>query len=183
MAIDVNITSPLYQVTVSETPVTVEVNVEETAVTVTTNRVEIAVGAAQGPAGPPGSGAETIQGENKDTVSILKGMPVAFHSSGIGFIRASTQIGKKAIGVASEDMSVSYVGNAVSLGTLTHTDWTPVTGTAQLTPGAHYYLQDTPGTLATSDPTGTDKISQLVGIATSTTKLRLVLFPYMVKRS
>lgn len=173
-----------YTITVTEEPISITAT--ETVVNITISSdpvISIVTAGEQGPPGPPGAGVDLISGENKDGTSILKGMPVAIHSSGSGFIKASTTIGHQAIALANEDMAISTVGDAVSIGILENTNWTSVTGTTNLVSGSKYYLSDTPGQLVTTDPTGTNKVFQLVGIAISSTKLRLILYPYIIKRN
>ena len=59
------------------------------------------------------------------------------------------------IGLAIETVSAGNTGDYITEGTVERGDWTPIVGTAQLTPGAVYYLDSTAG-LLTATPTVTE---------------------------
>ena len=61
-------------------------------------------------------------------------------------------------------------GEYVTEGSIERVDWTAVTGTALLTPGAVYYLGLTAGTLTSTAPTTTGQHVVAVARAVSSTK-------------
>ena len=61
----------------------------------------------------------------------------------------------RVIGLTLEPVLSGNSGQYITEGTITRTDWTVVTGTTLLTPGAVYYLDSTAGKL-TSTPTTTE---------------------------
>ena len=74
-----------------------------------------------------------------------------------------------AIGIAHENVSAAALGDYVTEGQITKTDWTTVTGSVSLTPGATYYLSAaTPGFMTSTPPSTTGQSVVVVGHALTT---------------
>lgn len=154
-------------------------------VTVNQSTYTVTTGGTQGPPGPPGAGnvdLQVVDMENKQGSTVYKGQPVAVHSSGSGFVLASDTIGFHAVGIAYQDTPNTTVDGVLTVGILENTDWTATVGATSLTPGAKYYLGSTAGTLITTPPSSANKVSQLVGVAVSSSKLSLILHPIIIRR-
>jgi len=99
----------------------------------------------------------------------LKGMAVYVVSEGhVDLAQADALATAGAIGLAHLDVAASTVGTYITEGLVTRPDWTAVTGTANLTPGALYYLSTaTAGALTSTAPTTTGDILVSIGRAAS----------------
>ena len=100
---------------------------------------------------------EDFNAENKDSVTILKGMVVCGHDSGSGIQRAdaSTATLLPALGFATRDAAVGFSAPVQSEGPLRLTDWSDVTedASATLTAKSEYFLSQTaPGKIRLGPP-------------------------------
>jgi hypothetical protein len=100
---------------------------------------------------------------NRDTITLEAGSPVSIHPTGIGFLGASSNPLRYAIGVLSQQTGPGSVGDVIISGLLTLVDWTAVTGSAQLAPRSTYFLDSNIGKLVTVPPTIMGFISQIIG--------------------
>lgn len=117
---------------------------------------------------------EFYEAENKDSVTLNAGQPVATHSSGTGVVRANaTDNSKPACGLVKTGSAAAVASKIQTDGLLTLADWTNATGTTALSAGARYYLSATVGLLTTTPPSSTGNVVQLVGKAVSLDTLRL----------
>jgi len=111
---------------------------------------------------------------NKDSIALPKGTPVAVHSSGTGFIRATnTAIGTMAYGVLAEDATIGVGVSVLVQGTIVLTNWNTIAGIPNLSPRAIYYL-GTAGHLTSTAPTTPGVIVQAIGRAISPVALELI---------
>ena len=86
---------------------------------------------------------------------------------------ATTLVASHVAGLVAAD-TVSGVAAEIKRDTLTLADWTAVTGTTNLTPGAVYYLSTTtPGALTTTAPDSTDNVLVRVGVASAADTLSI----------
>lgn len=123
-----------------------------------------------------GTSAPAFSAQNKDSVTILKGQPVAVHSSGTGIVRASaTNNGKNTIGLVAQDIDINFSGNVSTSGPLTQADWTNVTGGSLLATIAVYYLDTVAGRLTVTPPTATGNVVQFVGRALTPNTLDIAI--------
>ena len=133
---------------------------------------------------PSGSVSAVIgySAENKDTVTLEAGAPVAVHSSGTGVRRADAQTtGYDCVGLVFESTAVGLSAAVRIGGTLTLADWTLVTGTVTLTSGATYFLSATSGQLTTAPPVTLGQRVQQVGVAVSPDTLAIqILQPILL---
>lgn len=74
------------------------------------------------------------------------------------------------LGLAISDATVNSAVIVLSEGSVERSDWTVVTGSANLTPGAIYYLSTTAGQMTTTPPTGDGDNVVRCGTAINTTK-------------
>ena len=97
----------------------------------------------------------------------IKGMAVYVVSDGhVDLAQADALATAGVIGLAHLDVAASTVGTYITEGLVIKSDWTAVAGTANLTPGALYYLSTTiPGALTSTAPTLTGDILVSVGRA------------------
>jgi hypothetical protein len=103
-----------------------------------------------------------------------KGM--AIHVSGadnVDLANADDPTTAICFGIAREDVTAGNTGEYQSEGQLSVTDWTPVIGSANLTPGVVYYLDTSDGQMTSTPPTGAGNHIVRIGIATNTTTLEL----------
>jgi hypothetical protein len=95
--------------------------------------------------------------------SIVSGQPVYVKATGnVGLAKADAVGTYKAVGLAIESKSSGLSVKYNTDGRVELADWTAVTGSATLTPGAHYYLStDTAGMLSAIAPTGSGYVVPL----------------------
>jgi hypothetical protein len=87
---------------------------------------------------------------------------------------ATSRICGLAVTAAAATTAASYSLD----GTVERSDWTPITGTATLVPGATYYLSpDAAGKLTALAPEAEGQLVAIVGTALSTTKLAIEIQP------
>jgi hypothetical protein len=85
--------------------------------------------------------------------------------------RNDTVAGSQATGMMIEDATMGVSGSYMTDGTHELADWTGIAGTADLTPGALYWLSDVPGQITTTAPTADGYYVVPIGRAVSTRKL------------
>jgi hypothetical protein len=114
----------------------------------------------------------TVAAANGDTVPLIPGMPVA--SAGDMIVRAcaTSEALANVIGivasVADPTLVTQYI--PIDLAFLTQAAWNLVTGgISGLTPGAYYYLSNTPGMLTTTAPSLSGTYLVKVGKAVTST--------------
>lgn len=124
--------------------------------------------------GGGGGGSSEYTAENKDSVTIRAGQPVATHSSGTGVIRASSaSVGVSCSGLATADIAVGASGSIQTGGPLTLADWTNVTGAASLSARTVYFLSGTPANLTDTPPSTTGECVQVIGRSIGLDTLRI----------
>lgn len=79
------------------------------------------------------------------------------------------------LGVVNGGASSGSAGTYQTVGRVSQSDWTAVTGGASLTPNAIYYLSATAGHLTTTPPGTAGQTQIQVGIATDTTTLEVAI--------
>mgnify|MGYP005834837459 CR=1 FL=1 len=120
---------------------------------------------------------------NVNAGDIVKGTPVYVHSSGnVDKADAGAASTTRVIGlVADTSIATTTAGNIAVAGILSATtgQWDAITGqTGGLTAGAVYYLSDgTSGTLTTTAPVADGSYIAPVGIALSTTQMKIQIDP------
>jgi hypothetical protein len=158
-----------------------QITVQPRRVTLTANRggtTVIQVG-KPGPAGPPGDA--TFQSAEVDS-ACQPGQPLYLKPNGHldlakadGF--ATARVCGLAIEVGTPTVSVDYTPDGV----IALPDWSAVTGTASLLPGADYFLSpDTAGKLTTIAPTTSGQLVVALGRALSVQKLEIEIQPLIL---
>ena len=104
--------------------------------------------------------------------NLTKGQPVYIDGSGrLQTAESGMVAGAQVAGLAANDAAALASADYITDGFLEMSDWTAITGSNELTPGAVYYLGTTPGTLTTIAPTADGYYVVRVGRAQSVTKL------------
>jgi hypothetical protein len=107
------------------------------------------------------------------TEAIQAGQPVRLTASGLALAAATPQLSQGTVGIALTSKQPGEQCLYASDGSITLTDWRPIAGTLELTPGTPYSLGVVPGTLAVGFPaTG---VLLRIGFAVSTTALDIEL--------
>lgn len=108
-------------------------------------------------------------------VDVIVGQPLYLQSNGhLDLAQANAIATCRICGLALTDANATTAVNYSVDGTVDRADWTPVTGTVSLTPGAPYYLSpDEPGKLTTIAPETVGQIVALVGFAISATRFAI----------
>lgn len=145
---------------------TVEVKQEDTKVSI----------AETGPAGPRGEGLITFFDE-ADSVMVTG--DVVYKASGkVAKVIADGSVVPRVAGMVMKDVAQGSAAEYKMEGSITLTDWTPITGTTTLSEGSFYYLSPTTaGDLTTSAPITVGQYVVQVGYAQSTTQLNLQIQP------
>jgi len=100
------------------------------------------------------------------------GQPVYISSSNtVSLADASDPAKSTVIGLLLVGASANSVCVVLTEGSVLQSDWTDVIGTANLSPGAIYYLATTPGQLTETPPTGDGDTIVRVGVAITEQKL------------
>lgn len=131
----------------------------------------------QGEPGAPGIGASSYSAEADSDISA--GQPVYLKATGhIGLAQANAIATATVAGFLSAAVLTGHAGTYLKNGPLILTDWMAITGTANLTPGAEYYLDaDNPGKLTAIAPTAAGNFVCPVGQATTSTTLAIEIQP------
>lgn len=134
-----------------------------------------------GQRGRPGrDGVTTIVGGGGGTPFIAEGNILKGHalivssaghcSPGLADVMATAAV----VGLATSDVADGMAGLMLGGGSLELEDWSPVTGSASLSPGVAYYLSTTiPGGLTITPPDDDDLVVVFIGRALSTTVLSI----------
>jgi hypothetical protein len=93
-----------------------------------------------------------------------KGAPLYIDGSAVELAQANGVV--NVVGVAAEDVAEDAEGRYVTEGQVKRDDWTPVAGTAALSPGSVYYLSPGGGITATA-PTAGGQVVLTIGRALS----------------
>ena len=111
-------------------------------------------------------------------VSLSAGQPVYVDSTS-GQLKLASAVALASSMVAGLIQSATLATFAAPLATttLTLSDWTAIIGAASLTKGSRYFLDVTPGTLTTLAPATPGQSVVSVGIALSTTQLKIAPTP------
>lgn len=126
---------------------------------------------AIGPQGPAGTTAIDYDIETDDDVVIGQPMYLKTPGGNLGLAQADGLPDARVFGLATEDQSSGVSVLVRAIGSVTRADWTAVTGSVSLSPGAVYYLDaSTAGMLtATAPQSGGDFVTRVGIAATSTT--------------
>lgn len=131
------------------------------------NIIPVPIVAWRGPSGPSGSFSfSSINGEGFTTQI---GQPIK-SSVNYYYLAQGDSILNIAVAVASSDTGAGEIGTGIVSGPITRSDWTPVTGTTLLVPGASYFLTtNVHGSLTNIPPTSTGPgtVNQVIGWAVS----------------
>lgn len=126
---------------------------------------------------PPGTGnggGDTYLDRHAITANetIEIGMPVYVSGNNtVNLADADSINTSHVLGLAETSGNATDTINVLSSGIVTKADWTSVTGSASLTPGAVYYLSTSAGQLTTTPPSGSGDAIVSCGLAITTTKL------------
>lgn len=130
------------------------------------NHVHIALDGYQ----PPGAGSHSMTANE----TLLAGHAVYVSANNtVNLADADALETSHVLGLASANASANSAATVLSVGSLTLPDWTSVTGSANLVPGAVYYLSTTPGNLTLVPPVGTNDVVVRLGLAITTTKFEI----------
>lgn len=107
------------------------------------------------------------------TSTTAKGMAVYVDGANtVDLAQADAEATALVIGLAVEAITAGGTGDYLTEGQIEQSDWTAVTGSATLSPGATYYLSTSvAGGLTTTPPTADGDIVVRVGTALSTTEM------------
>ncbi len=115
---------------------------------------------------------------NGSGATIQAGQPVRVHTDGTLRLAQADSVGNAALALAAEQIAHGAGGQALSLGFLTLADWTFVTGSVSLSPGARYYLTPSAlGMLQTPPPTASPDVVQPCGWAVTEQKFLIQTEP------
>ena len=116
----------------------------------------------------PGSPDDPLEGIYDSTAA--SGMVLYVPSNGhVDLAQADALSTTRAVGLAFEAVVATNTGEYITEGQITRVDWTAVTGTSTLVPGAYYYLSPTTaGGLTTTAPTTSGQYVVVVGRALTT---------------
>lgn len=130
-----------------------------------------------------GWGTLTATAENKDTVNMVPGMPIARHPSGTGFIRANaSSLSTQCLGLCVALTAPGFAAKIKTAGVMELADWTPIVGAVSLGVMATYYLSNSsPGTLTLTPPVSVGSIVQKTGESISPTQMLIELQPLSVQ--
>jgi hypothetical protein len=121
------------------------------------------------------SEVDVVSMTNANAGAITVGMPVYVSAAGsVNKASAGAAGTAKVLGLV-KDASIAAAGSGFvqTDGVLSSADWTDVTGTTNLTPGAIYYLATVAGQLTSTAPTGSGQYVMKVGMAISATEFEI----------
>jgi hypothetical protein len=105
----------------------------------------------------------------------------ALFVSGDGHVDLASMADPGVAGISVESVSADATGHFVTEGQITRDDWTVITGSASLTPGALYYLDPaSPGLLTDTPPEDIGDSVVIVGRALTSTTLDVSIQPPML---
>lgn len=133
----------------------------------------------QGPAGPPGdrgpAGGLEIQSAEADE-AIQAGQPLYLKANGkVGLACAATPLEAQVCGYALSSAVATFAIEFLPSGIASSNDWSAISGSPTLSPGAEYYLSLSPGQISSVAPTTGYIVS--VGRALTPTKLAFEIQP------
>lgn len=104
------------------------------------------------------------------------GQPVYVNGSGEAALAdAGALATSDVVGLVLAGASAGSSATILPIGTITISDWTAITGTAALTPGARYCLSTTAGMLTTTPPSAAGEVVVVVGVALTAAKMKITL--------
>lgn len=113
----------------------------------------------------------TSQHEVTANETINIGQPVYVSATDtVNLADADTLNTSHVLGLAITDATANTTVIVLSEGSVTRSDWTAIVGTANLVPGAIYYLSTTAGQMTTTPPTGDGDNVVRCGLAVNLTK-------------
>lgn len=123
--------------------------------------------------GPAGSSSDATV-DAVSSATLPRGTPVTISRSTGQFFKAvaSWKPSAFAVGLLTADVVAGYLGHAAT-GRITLADWTPITGTAALSPGQVYFL-DVNGGLTVTAPSSPNCVTRLGEAVDAST---LLIFP------
>jgi hypothetical protein len=122
------------------------------------------------------TGSSTLPYSAEAGVNLLTGQVVYLDLTGrLQKAVNNTAAGAQVAGMMVTDALAGVSGDYVTDNTLELPDWSSIAGTADLTPGATYYLDSTEGKITTIAPTADGYYVVVIGRAQSTTKLDIEL--------
>lgn len=122
----------------------------------------------------PPSDASTANPSAEADSSIVAGMPLYVKgNSHVDIAGANSAATCGVIGIADESAAPTFAVSYSPDGHIVLNDWTPVTGSPQLVPGAIYYLDTTPGFITATAPTAGFLV--VIGRAATATRLDIEL--------
>jgi hypothetical protein len=128
------------------------------------------------PATPVDSLMDTYTAESDD--SIVAGQPLYIKATGHAALAAANAgATANAIGFATVDAEPTFSVNYATEGKLTLVDWTTVSGSASLVPGAAYYLSTAVGKITSVPPSAAGAYVVRVGRAASSLTLDIEIEP------
>lgn len=133
-------------------------------------------------AGGGGGSNLTFTAQNKDSITLIKGTPVATHSSGTGFIRtnASDNV-HTCIGLLAEDIAAGVSGKVQIGGMVQLSDWSALIGFVSLSSKGIYFIGTSVGQLTTTPPSIAGQVIQQVGKAVAGDTLEIsILYPILL---
>lgn len=134
-----------------------------------------------GPAGPSGADAD-YDIETDDDVVIGQPMYLTSPAGHLALAQADGIPQARVFGLATEDQSATVSCKVKTIGKVTRSDWTPVTGAVSLVPGDVYYLDaSTPGRLTTTAPQTPGEYVTRVGIAATLTTMDIHIMRPLLK--
>jgi hypothetical protein len=133
--------------------------------------VEFSTGRASGVTQPELDAAIAGVGGGGVTAAVLNpvlvGQPVYMTPAAVYDLADATNAAKQnVLGFSTVNALTGFPALVVTEGGVTRADWTPVTGTPTLTPGAAYYLGTVPGTMSLIPPSGAGLYLRQLGRAT-----------------
>lgn len=110
--------------------------------------------------------------------AVIVGQPLRMAPTGrLNLAIATSQAGARVVGLVAQDAAAGSTTTYRTEGAIERSDWTPITGTAELVPGAAYFLAGSSGRLSTTAPTSSGQWITEVGKALSTRVLDLEIQP------
>jgi hypothetical protein len=170
-----SVNASIVKIGVEVTEAVVEVAAEYSVLELHAEQRELKLVVAAGPRGADGGEAVYYDALNRDAVTLVAGLAVAVHGTGIGVLRA-TAVGADfpAVGLVRTAAEAGHVARVQTLGVFELQDWTAATGAVTLSALAPYFLDAVAGKLTTSPQAVGGRINQLVGKAVTPTTLRIL---------
>lgn len=176
-----NLAASPIDLSLSGSPIDLEIGGDTIDLELNATEIDLSL-AGTGPQGPPGSGGAnpSFEAINRESDTVVAGTACAIYSTGLGFVRANaTTDAKPCVGLLKATVASGLVGAVQTSGPFEMSDWTDITGTAELAPLSVYYLDTTAGKLTTSSPTQNPNISHRIGKTVTPNTLDLDIWQYI----